>query len=331
MDSRASPYTWIPSAASGARLVQRLVVLGAGIGVGDDPSAGVYVGALPAQEDRANGDIQHAGVARADPAHVPAVDRTPDRFEFVDDLHGADLRRAGHGATGAKGGDQVSPSGVAPGIKPAFQQRDGVPDRRVFLDVARAHHADAAVRAHPPQVIPQQIDDHGQFGAVLGTREKLLAQRGVARRIAPIARACALDRPGAEVAAAALEEEFRRGADDGAVVKTEERRELRGGQHAKPAINVLGFRAHVHRPALGEIGLVDIARGNVLLDPADLGKVVGSGNGLGHDGAGNGSRLVERLDGTQKALHAVEPLVGEFRASSLHSSVAIVQVRAPWS
>jgi hypothetical protein len=39
------------------------------------------------------------------------VDAAPDRLEFVDDLHGADLRRAGHGAGREAGAEDVERRG----------------------------------------------------------------------------------------------------------------------------------------------------------------------------------------------------------------------------
>src|SRR5690349_3595203 len=92
-------------AKGGFRLVPALLVLLCRVGIEDDAGAGLDVGGSVLDQNRADRDahVKVAGVAEeADGAGVTA---SPGWLEFVDDLHGPHLRRAGHGAGGEGGAD----------------------------------------------------------------------------------------------------------------------------------------------------------------------------------------------------------------------------------
>ena len=76
-------------------LAHRLLVLVVGLGVGDGAAAGLDVRDAVLDHDRADVDagVEVAGVAEV--ADRAAVAAALDRLELVDDLHRADLRRAG--------------------------------------------------------------------------------------------------------------------------------------------------------------------------------------------------------------------------------------------
>ena len=83
----------------------------------------------------------------------------------------------------------------------------------IRLDAAQLADADALGPAHPGEVVPQQIDDHHVFGAVLFAGQQLGLGRAVGGRIAG-ARPGALDRPRLDLAVENLQEPFGRSAQD---------------------------------------------------------------------------------------------------------------------
>ena len=90
-----------------ARLVERLLILELGVGVGDDAGAGVDEDFFAFHHDGADDDagVQIAIVAEiADGAGVKAALL---RFQLADDLHGANLRRAGNRAGGEGRDEQI--------------------------------------------------------------------------------------------------------------------------------------------------------------------------------------------------------------------------------
>ena len=95
----------------------------------------------------------------------PAVNRAAGRFQLVDDLHGADLRRSGNGPARKAAGQQiecVQPVGELAGDT-AHQVMDiGVAFQREQL--RDAHAADATAAA---EIVAQQIDNHQVLGTIL--------------------------------------------------------------------------------------------------------------------------------------------------------------------
>src|SRR5437667_12739465 len=81
-----------------SRLGRRFEPLGLGIGVGDDAGADLHRRGPVVADDRSDRDagVEVAGVG--DVADGAAVGPALGRLELVDDLHRADLRRAGEGA-----------------------------------------------------------------------------------------------------------------------------------------------------------------------------------------------------------------------------------------
>ena len=135
----------------GARLGLRLALLVAGVGVGDDPAAGLQVGRAVAHERRADVDagVEVAGVGQV--ADRPAVGAALDRLELVDDLHRADLGRARERAGGQRRAHRVHRRDVL-AHRPRHR-RDDVDHVRVDLDGHQLVDLDAAVLADPAQVV----------------------------------------------------------------------------------------------------------------------------------------------------------------------------------
>ena len=103
----------------------------------------------------------------ADRAGIQAA---PVGLQLVDDLHGADLRRAGDRAAGEHGADDVVRPGAGP--EPAFHRGDQVVHLGERLDAQGVAHDDRAISADAAQVVAFEVHDHGQLGAVLGGGEQ---------------------------------------------------------------------------------------------------------------------------------------------------------------
>ena len=117
----------------GLGLVDRLLELVGGLGVGDRAAAGLDVRAAVLDHDRADVDagVEVAGVAEV--ADRAAVAAALDRLELVDDLHRADLRRAAAACRPA-GSSAARPSAPTSSRSVPRHRRDDVHDVRVGLD-----------------------------------------------------------------------------------------------------------------------------------------------------------------------------------------------------
>ena len=83
---------------------------------------------------------------------------------------------------------------VGVGVQASGHGAHEVEEAGVAFDLAEGRHLDAAVLAHAPEVIAQEIGDHHQFGDFLGAGLEFVAQLRVARRIG-MPRPGSLDRP----------------------------------------------------------------------------------------------------------------------------------------
>ena len=97
---------------------------------------------------------------------APRVDAAARGFEFVDDFHGADFRRAGKRAAGKAGGQRVEAVHIL--AQAPAQARDQMHHVRVALDEHQLFDAHRAVFRNAAQVVAAQIDQHDVLGAFLG-------------------------------------------------------------------------------------------------------------------------------------------------------------------
>ncbi|KGM30138.1 hypothetical protein P409_34880, partial [Inquilinus limosus MP06] len=140
------------------------------------------------------------------------------------------------------------------------------------LQPAQRRHPHAADGADLRQVVAQQVDDHQVLGPVFRAGLQLHSQDRIRRRIDP-ARPGALDRPGLDPPGRVdRQEPLRRGAGDPPpLAQVEEGGEGRGRQGAQAAMQREGVEPvrQVGQEALGQVGLVDVAGGDPVADPAD--------------------------------------------------------------
>src|SRR5439155_27388028 len=116
------------------------------IGIGDDAAADVDVDLLWRRNHRADRDVELDVPIAGDVADRAAVGAAADGLELVDDLHGADLWRAGDAAAGESCSEKIRQRDVAP--QHTFDRRGAVIDRSMLLDHARFDDAHSADLAH---------------------------------------------------------------------------------------------------------------------------------------------------------------------------------------
>ena len=139
----------------------------------------------------------------------------------------------------------------------------------VGLDAHELVDAHRARRAHPPEIVALEIDQHHVLGAFLGMRGELGHLARVAAGLAA-PRAGAGDRPGLDAPPRDAHQPLGRGAQDRLAAPLGERGEGRGIRGAEPPIE-RRRRARrpviveSHRPGTREVRLVDVAGAHVFL------------------------------------------------------------------
>ncbi len=93
-----------------AGFVERFLIFGGGLAVGDDARAGLNVGLVALHDDRAESDASIHVAGEIDVADGAGVWPAAVGFQLVDDLHGADLGSAGDRARREAGAEGVENS-----------------------------------------------------------------------------------------------------------------------------------------------------------------------------------------------------------------------------
>ena len=169
------------------RLRLRLALLVRGVGVGHDPRAGLQRGLPGAQDERADRDAEVEVAAEVDVAEGAAVEPAGLRLELVDDLHGADLRRARQRPRRERGGERVE--SVLALVDLAHDRADDVGDVAVVLDLHQLGDLHAAEAADAAEVVAAEVHEHEVLGPLLLVGEQLAGDGVVASR-RPAAGAC---------------------------------------------------------------------------------------------------------------------------------------------
>src|SRR5438874_13131513 len=124
---------WSPSCpfdhgAEATALVQGLAKFGLRVRVGDDRAADLITKPFAFDQHRADGNVKGTGPAASEIADGARVEAATGRLELVDQLHGADLGRAGDRTAGEQRADHVDRARVGP--EAARDGRDQVMDLR---------------------------------------------------------------------------------------------------------------------------------------------------------------------------------------------------------
>ena len=171
-----------------------------GIGVGDDAGAGLDAPDPLLDDRRADRDRQVAVAGGVEVADRAAVDPPPRGFERVDELHGADLRRAGQRAR-PESTRPARPRRVRPAASAPADLGDEVLHVRELLDGRVARDAHAADLADAAQVVAREIDEHHVLGPLLGVGQqrarpaRVLLRRRAARQRCPRSGRVSTSRP----------------------------------------------------------------------------------------------------------------------------------------
>src|SRR5690606_14885792 len=186
--------------------------------------------------------------------------------ELFDDLHGADLGSARDASAGEHAAQHLEKADLIP--QDPANRRNAVVDRRMRLDAPRLDHLDRAQPADAAQVIPLQIHDHVELGLILDAVAKLLLHAGPARTRA-------LDRTRDDAAIRRdAEKQLRRIAEKREVAEIEQSAVPRRRLLAQTLVEGDGRLRQRRRKALAEVGLEDVARGDVVdhfLDSREIG------------------------------------------------------------
>ena len=228
-------------------LDERLLDLGLGLRVPDDPAADPEMDPAPGDGERANRQREVEVSVRVDASERPHRRAATDRLERRDVVESRDLRRAGHGAAGEHGVDQLCEADVLPQM--TLDRRDEVDDageRTLRHQLGPAHTAGLA---HAREVVALEVDDHHVLGRVLLGAGEVVVRAQRARSLDRL-RPHALPSPG--------EEELGRAGDDRPAVADERPRLERAERRER--IREAGRVAREGRgQVLHEIDLVDVA------------------------------------------------------------------------
>ena len=208
--------------------------------------------------------VEIAGVA--DPADRAAVAAALDRLELVDDLHRADLGRARQRARRQHRAQRVERADVR--TQATDHRRDDVHHVAVVLDGHELLDLDAAVLAHPAEVVAAEVDQHHVLGALLRVGEQLLGHPQVLLDVGA-ARPGTGDRPGRDVPARDRDQRLGAGAGELEVAEVEEVHVRARVDGPQPAIDRERLNRDGRRPPLRGHDLVGVAGVDVLDDPAD--------------------------------------------------------------
>ena len=111
------------------------------------------------EEGSSNDDIQIGAAVHGEEAQSPRVDATWDvKLEVVNQAHRACFGRTRHRAGREGGRDRRD--GILARIQLTADRGDQLVDRLERLNVHELGHAHRASRAHAPEVVADEVDDH---------------------------------------------------------------------------------------------------------------------------------------------------------------------------
>ncbi len=253
----------------GARLRLALGLLGSGIAVGDDAGARLHIDAAVLDEGRAQNDAAvHLAIGR-EIADAAAVGAALFLLEFVDDLHGAHLRRARQRARGKARHQRVDD--VMAGVELACHVARDVHHVAVALDDEALAHAHAADLRYAADVVAAEIDEHQVLGALLGIGEQLGLEVLVFLRRRTAADGAG-ERTDRHLAVAHAHQDLGARAHERERAEVEMEQERRRVRAAQRAIEGERGQREGRGEALADDDLEHVARGDVFLGARDLGE-----------------------------------------------------------
>ena len=156
------------------------------IAVGNDAGAGLDIHGAVLDQRGAQHDAGVHLLAGGEIADTAGIERALVLFQFVDDLHGAHFRRAGHRAGRKSGGERVERVAILAQF--ALDIGDDVHDLAVALDEELVGDFDGADFGDAADVVAAEVEQHQMLGALLrdrrGARPRAPDPRAASRRAA---------------------------------------------------------------------------------------------------------------------------------------------------
>ena len=289
------------------------MVFALGGGVGDDAAAGLDEGFAVLEQNGAEGDAGVVVAVEAEVAYGPRVGAAFAFFEFVQDLHGADLGGAGDGSSGECGAHDIE--GAAASGEFAGDMGDDVHDMAVTLDCHEVGDFHRAVFRDAADIVAGEVDEHEVLSALLRIGHEI---GGVGIILLDRCSTAAGAGDGADFHEVAGEAhmDLGRTAHEGVSTGTAQAEHVGRGIHkTQGAVEIEGVVVEFGFEALGEHDLEDIPRADVFVRAVDHGVVFFTGRiRSGWRGGGGGFRE-DRLEGEglgERLQNAANPLAGGF-------------------
>ena len=253
-------------------LVEALLIFGREFGIHHDAATGPAVQSLLLKQQRPDRDVGIHLTVMGQITDGTAINAATGRLQLFDDLHRAQLGRAGDRAAGKTAAQDLQR--IDPSTQLTAHTADQMMDARIGLDGAQLRHPHAAGSAALAKIVAQQIDDHDVLRAVFLARGQLGCERAIASRVLR-ARPRTLDRARLDRAVAHGDETFWRRAQQRGLGETHEGRKRRRVEAPQAQIGIEGIARRARRETLREIDLITIAVGEIALDARERGRVVG--------------------------------------------------------
>ena len=247
------------------------MILAFGSRVGDDAAAGLDIRFSVLEQHGAQGDAGVVVAVEAEVTDGAGVGAAFAFFEFVEDLHGADLGRAGDGSSGKRGPHDIK--GRASAGKLTGDVSDDVHHVAIALDGHEVGDLHATVFGDATDIVAGEINEHEVLGALLGIGHEVVGIRIIFLRSGSTA-TCAGDRTDLNKVAGEADVDFRRTAHKRVTTRTTKTKHVGRGIHkAQCAVEIEGVVVKFGFEPLREYDLEDVARADVFMGLVDHGVV----------------------------------------------------------
>ena len=308
------------------RFPAAFVVFGGRIGLRYHAAPSLEIADAVLGHERPDRDGSVGGAAVGEVADRASIDPPALGFQFIDDLHRADLGGAGQRSGGEGRAEGIERVRVGAEFSP--HPGHDVHHVRVPLDAHEVLDLDPAVAGDPADIVSGQIHEHHVLRAFLLVGEEFSGQGYIFFGSAP-ARPGAGDRAGLDRAALGTGHHFRGRSRDHQPVKVEVIHVRRRVHHPERPVEVEGVDGERRLEALGRDDLDDVPGGHVVLGLAhhlEIPLPAGIGHRLGKRPASRtaprkaqsvGERRADFADGClDLCLGGVVGLVGQARVGN---------------
>ena len=271
------------------------MVFAFGSRVGDDAAAGLDIRFAVLEQHSAQRDAGVVVAVEAEVTDGAGVGAAFAFFEFVEDLHRADLGGAGDGSSRERGPHDIK--GRASAGKLTGDVSDDVHHVAIALDGHEVGDLHAAVFGDATDIVAGEIHEHEVLGALLGIGHEVGGIRIIFLRSGSTA-ACAGDRTDFNKVAGETDVDFRRTAHERVSTRTAETKHVgRRINEAQGAVEVECVVVKFGFEPLREHDLEDVARADVFMGLVDHGVVFLAGRVRSRWRGSRGGFRENRLEG----------------------------------